>query len=157
MGLCSAAFSSSSRVNPKRLAFELDDESKKYDLPEFLRDHVVGASDVAGALAQVEPLYSGYRRTVQALQTYVELAKRDDGEKLPAPAAPKKTISPGDTGLVSRGSRVSCAWWAIFRPTPMFLPIGRSMIVRWSTPSRVSSAATGATSTDESALRRLQT
>ena len=85
------------RVSPKRLAFELDDESKKYDLPEFLRDHVVGASDVAGALAQVEPPYPGYRRTVQALQTYVELAKRDDGEKLPPPAAPKKTTSPGDT------------------------------------------------------------
>jgi murein L,D-transpeptidase YcbB/YkuD len=85
------------KVNPKRLAFELDDESKKYDLPEFLRDHVVGASDVAGALAQVEPPYPGYRQTLQAFQAYVELAKKDDGEQLPPPAAPKKTISPGDT------------------------------------------------------------
>jgi L,D-transpeptidase YcbB len=85
------------KVNPKRLAFELDDESKKYDLPEFLRDHVVGASDVAGTLAQVEPPYPGYRRTLQAFQTYVELAKKDDGEQLPPPVAPKKTISPGDT------------------------------------------------------------
>ena len=84
------------KVNPKRLAFELDDESKKYDLPEFLRDNVVGASDVAGALAQVEPPYPGYRRTLQAFQTYVELAKKDDGEQLP-PVASKKTISPGDT------------------------------------------------------------
>jgi murein L,D-transpeptidase YcbB/YkuD len=85
------------KVNPKRLAFELDDESKKYDLPEFLRENVVGARDVAGALAQVEPPYPGYRRTLQALQTYVELAKQDDGEQLPPPAAPKKTIAPGDT------------------------------------------------------------
>jgi L,D-transpeptidase YcbB len=85
------------KVNPKRLAFELDDESKKYDLPEFLRDNVVGASDVAGALAQVEPPYPGYRRTLQAFQTYVELAKKDDGEQLPPPVAPKKKISPGDT------------------------------------------------------------
>jgi L,D-transpeptidase YcbB len=85
------------KVNPKRLAFELDDESKKYDLPEFLRDHVAGASDVAAQLAQVEPPYPGYRRTLQAFQSYVELAKKDDGEQMPPPAAPKKTISPGDT------------------------------------------------------------
>jgi murein L,D-transpeptidase YcbB/YkuD len=85
------------RVNPKRLAFELDDESKKYDLPEFLRDHVAGASDVAGALAQVEPPYPGYRRTLQAFQTYLEMAKKDDGEQLPSPVAPKKTIAAGDT------------------------------------------------------------
>jgi len=85
------------KVNPKRLAFQLDDESKKYDLPEFLRDNVVGARDVAGALAQVEPPYPGYRRTLQAYQTYVELAKKDDGEQLPPPVAPKKTIAPGDT------------------------------------------------------------
>jgi hypothetical protein len=107
------------KVNPKRLAFELDDESKKYDLPEFLRDNVVGASDVAGALAQVEPPYPGYRRTLQALQTYVELAKKDDGEQLPPPVAPKKTIAPGDTWPACRGSRDSSAWWATFRPTPM--------------------------------------
>ena len=87
------------KVNPQRLAFELDDESKKYDLPEFLRDNVVGAGDVAGALAQVEPPYPGYRRTLQAFQTFVELAKKDDGEQLPPPVVPKKTIAPGDTWL----------------------------------------------------------
>jgi murein L,D-transpeptidase YcbB/YkuD len=85
------------KVNPKRLAFELDDESKKYDLPEFLRDHVAGASDVAAELAQVEPPYPGYRRTLRAFQSYVELAKQDDGEQLPPPAAPKKVVAPGDT------------------------------------------------------------
>ena len=85
------------KVNPKRMDFELDDESKKYDLPEFLRDNVVGASDVAGVLAQVEPPYPGYRRALQAFQSYVELAKQDDGEQLVPPAAPKKTIAPGDT------------------------------------------------------------
>ena len=87
------------KVNPKRLAFELDDESKKYDLPEFLRDHVVGASDVAGELAQVEPPYPGYRRTLQAFQTYADLAKRDDGEQLPPPTPPKKVIESGDAWL----------------------------------------------------------
>jgi murein L,D-transpeptidase YcbB/YkuD len=82
------------KVNPRHLAFALDDESKKYDLAEFLKDHVVGARDIAGVLAQVEPPYPGYRRTIQALHTYVELAKKDDGEQLPRL---KKAILPGDT------------------------------------------------------------
>ncbi len=85
------------KVNPKHFAFALDVESRKYDLPEFLKDHVAGASDVAGVLAQVEPSYPGYRRTLHALQTYVELAKKDDGEQLPAAANAKKVIVPGDT------------------------------------------------------------
>jgi murein L,D-transpeptidase YcbB/YkuD len=83
------------KVNPKHFDFALDAEAKKYDLPEFLRDHVVvNAGDVAGALAQVEPPYPGYQRTIRALQTYVELAKKDDGEQLPPS---KKTIVAGDT------------------------------------------------------------
>ena len=45
------------KVNPKHFAFGLDVEAKKYDLSEFLKDHVVDASDVAGILAQVEPPY----------------------------------------------------------------------------------------------------
>ena len=81
------------KVNPKHFAFAFDDESKKYDLAEFLKDHVANGSDVAGALAQVEPPYPGYRRTIQALQTYTELAKRGDGEQLPPIM---KTIVPGD-------------------------------------------------------------
>ncbi len=81
------------KVSPKHFAFALDDESKKYDLAEFLKDHVVGADDVAGSLAQVEPSYPGYRRTIQALETYIELAKKDDGEQLPLA---KKTVVPGD-------------------------------------------------------------
>jgi len=82
------------KVNPKRLAFAFDEESKKYDLAEFLKDQVIGGSDVAGVLAQVEPPYPGYRRTIQALQNYTELARRDDGEQLPPL---KKAILPGDS------------------------------------------------------------
>jgi L,D-transpeptidase YcbB len=81
------------KVNPKHFDFVLDDESKKYDLAEFLKDHVVDAGDVPTTLAQVEPQYPGYRRTIQALQTYMDLAKKDDGEQLPLV---KKTIVPGD-------------------------------------------------------------
>ncbi len=45
-------------------------------------------------MAQVEPPYPGYRRTIRALQTYIELAKKDDGEQLPPT---KKAIVAGDT------------------------------------------------------------
>jgi L,D-transpeptidase YcbB len=82
------------KVNPKHFDFAFDEESKKYDLAEFLRDHIANGSDVASQLAQVEPPYPGYRRTIQALQTYLVLAKKDDGEQLPAV---KKPILPGDT------------------------------------------------------------
>jgi len=82
------------KVNPKHLDFAFDQESKKYDLPEFLKDRVVGAGDVAAVLAQVEPPYPGYHRVMQALQTYTALAKNDDGRLLPPV---KKAIEPGGT------------------------------------------------------------
>jgi murein L,D-transpeptidase YcbB/YkuD len=82
------------KVNPKHFDFGLDVEEKKYDLPEFLKDHVVGASDVSAVLQQVEPPYPGYQRTMKALQTYLQLAKESDGTTLPAI---QKTISPGDS------------------------------------------------------------
>jgi murein L,D-transpeptidase YcbB/YkuD len=82
------------KVNPKHFGFGFDIEAKKYDLPGFLKKDVVDASDVAGILAQVEPPYPGYRRTIKALQTYLELAKEYDGQPLPAV---KKTIAPGDS------------------------------------------------------------
>jgi len=81
------------KVNPKHFAFALDDESKKCDLPVFLKDHVASGSDVAAVLAQVDPQYPGYRRTMQALRTYMELAKKDDGEQLPPL---KRAIVPGE-------------------------------------------------------------
>ena len=80
------------KVNPKHFDFGLDVESKKYDLPEFVRDHVVDTSDVAGTLEQVEPPYPGYRRTIQALHKYLELAKQYDDQPLPRI---EKTVAAG--------------------------------------------------------------
>ena len=82
------------KVNPKHFDFGLDVEEKKYDLPEFLKDNVLNASDVSEVLQQVEPPYPGYKRTIQALQRYLELAKKSDNTLLPAI---QKTISPGDS------------------------------------------------------------
>jgi murein L,D-transpeptidase YcbB/YkuD len=85
------------RVNPKHFAFALDEEPRKLDLAECLKDHVLDSSDVAGVPAMVEPPYPGYRRTLRALHNYMELASRDDGEQLPPPNPPaKKAIVPGD-------------------------------------------------------------
>lgn len=82
------------KVNPKHFDYGFDVDVKKYDLPEFLKANVVDASDVSAVLVQIEPPYPGYQRTIQALQTYMQLAKKDDGEQLPAVTKP---IAPGDT------------------------------------------------------------
>jgi L,D-transpeptidase YcbB len=81
------------KVNPKHFDFGLDVEARKYDLPEFLKEHVVDASDVASVVAQVEPPYPGYMRTIQALHRYLQFATKDDGEQLPPV---RKAIAPGD-------------------------------------------------------------
>ena len=82
------------KVNPKRLDYGFDVDVRKYDLPEFLKANVVSAPDVSAVLAQIEPPYPGYQRTIVALQTYMQLAKQDDGEQLPAVT---KAILPGDS------------------------------------------------------------
>jgi len=80
------------RINPKHFDFGLSIEAKKYDLPRFLRDRLLPASDMASVLDNVEPPFGGYRRTEAALVRYIELARNDDGEKLAAPAKP---VEPG--------------------------------------------------------------
>jgi L,D-transpeptidase YcbB len=42
----------------------------------------------------VEPPFAGYRRTEQALAHYVELARDDDGQKLPSVTKP---VDPGQS------------------------------------------------------------
>jgi murein L,D-transpeptidase YcbB/YkuD len=80
------------RINPQHFKFGLGVEQKKYDLAQFLRDRILGTSDLQPVLDNVEPPFAGYRRTEQALAQYIELARTDDGEKLPAITKP---IDPG--------------------------------------------------------------
>jgi L,D-transpeptidase YcbB len=82
------------KINPKHFDFDLDVQAKKYKLPEFLKADVVDAPDVAAILAQVEPPYPGYQRTIQALDAYLQYAKDYNGQPLPATG---KAIAPGDT------------------------------------------------------------
>lgn len=88
------------RVNPRLFHFELDIDHTNFDLSDFLRQTLVAASDedIASAIEAVEPPFPTYHRTLNALRTYLELARRDDGELLPVP---RKAIRPGDsyTGL----------------------------------------------------------
>jgi murein L,D-transpeptidase YcbB/YkuD len=81
------------RVNPRLFHWELDVDHTSFDLSEFVRQNLVGASDIDTAIEAVEPPFPTYRRTLNALGTYLERARRDDGERLPVPP---RAIRPGD-------------------------------------------------------------
>jgi murein L,D-transpeptidase YcbB/YkuD len=82
------------RINPKHFKFGIDVETKKYDLPQFVTQKVVSASDVKAVLAAVEPPYNGYRRTEEALDHYLALEAKGDGAKIPEVT---KSVGVGDT------------------------------------------------------------
>jgi murein L,D-transpeptidase YcbB/YkuD len=82
------------RINPQHFKFGLGVEQKKYDLAQFLRDRILTESNVQAVLGEVEPPFGGYRRTEDALERYIKLARVDDGEKL---ADVTKPIDPGQS------------------------------------------------------------
>jgi murein L,D-transpeptidase YcbB/YkuD len=79
-------------VDPRTLHRDFDSVVHKYDLAELLRQGVMPASSVKEALQEVEPPFPGYRRTIGALQKYLQLAKEEVPDPLPAV---KKPIDPG--------------------------------------------------------------
>jgi murein L,D-transpeptidase YcbB/YkuD len=81
------------RVNPQHFKFGLEIGRRKYNLAGFVKDQVLGTSDVAAAIREVEPPYAGYQRAESALITYLKLAA--DGDVAPVPVPPK-SIHPGD-------------------------------------------------------------
>ncbi len=80
------------RVNPQHFTFGLDVQEKKYNLPEFVRQKLMSASDPQKVADGVEPAFEGYRRAKMALARYFKIASEDDGEQLPAPP---KAVAPG--------------------------------------------------------------
>ncbi|MGH7932036.1 MAG: L,D-transpeptidase family protein [Candidatus Binataceae bacterium] len=82
------------RVNPRHFKFGLDVGSKRYDLPELLRNQIIAARDANAAIAKIEPPYAGYRRAEVALAHYLKLDAEGDGAGLPVP---EETIRPGDS------------------------------------------------------------
>ena len=85
------------RVNPSHFNFEIPVQDKKYDLAEFVSDHVVDATDVPGLITGVEPDSDDYRKTEQALAHYLDLVKQQEqagADPLPTVA---KAVSVGET------------------------------------------------------------
>ncbi len=80
------------RINPQHFKYGLSVQDKKYELDQFLRDKVMPSPNVKATIDGIEPPFPAYRRTEQALARYTELARLDDGEKLPAVT---KAIEPG--------------------------------------------------------------
>jgi L,D-transpeptidase YcbB len=80
------------RLNPQHFKFGLAVQSRKYDLPRFVRERLVDGQDPRAAIADAEPTLAGYKRTVVALRQYLKLSALDDGEKL---LVPLKTVAPG--------------------------------------------------------------
>ena len=88
------------RINPRHFSFGINVERKKYDLAEFVRSRLADDDDIQRALGEIEPPFPGYRRTLTALQRYLELSQKDSGEKLPE--LTKKVISGEEYAGISR-------------------------------------------------------
>ena len=87
------------RVNPTHFNFDIDTADKKYDLPEFVSDNAVDASDVPKLIRSVEPDSEQYRKLEEALGHYLDLAQQqaaspDLSQPLPTVAKPIGSGSP---------------------------------------------------------------
>ena len=85
------------RVNPSHFNFAIDTQQKKYDLPEFVSDQAVDATNVAKLMTEVEPDSDEYRATEAALIHYLELAKLQEAnhrEPLPMVTKPLNVHDP---------------------------------------------------------------
>jgi L,D-transpeptidase YcbB len=82
------------RINPRQYHFGLDIDGHDFDLSKFLAEELAEARDVDAVMETVEPPFPAYRETEAALNRYIELEHKDDGEVLPVPAKP---VRPGDS------------------------------------------------------------
>jgi murein L,D-transpeptidase YcbB/YkuD len=80
------------RVNPGFFHADVQAENDSIDVPRFLLQRLVDATDVRSVLEEIEPPYDGYRRTERALQRYIAMAQEDHVGPL---AFTQKTIEPG--------------------------------------------------------------
>ena len=100
------------RINPRPSHSTLDLDPEVRGPADFLRKRIASAEDVSAAFRALEPQFPSYRRLVRAVQRYKELALRDDGEKLPAAAAPVKpgALYPGVKRLARLLDLVGDLW-----------------------------------------------
>ncbi len=78
------------RVNPSHFNFAIDTQQKKYDLPEFVSDQAVDATDVPKLITEVEPDSDEYRSTETALGQYLKL---DQGQRAAGPVQQLPTVT----------------------------------------------------------------
>ena len=80
------------KVDPRTLHKDFDPEREKHNAGTFLWKYVVNAKNVSEVLTPIEPPYPGYKRTLVALQKYLQLAKQEVADPLPQVAKP---VMPG--------------------------------------------------------------
>ena len=85
------------RVNPTHFDFDINVDSKKYNLAEFVSDHAVDADDVPKLIAGVEPNSEQYRKTEAALAHYLDLAKQQTDKADPPIKDVSKPVVMGQT------------------------------------------------------------
>jgi L,D-transpeptidase YcbB len=86
------------RVNPQHFNFDIDVQSKKYDLAEFVSDNAVDLTDLPALLRKVEPDSDQYRATEAALAHYLDIAYKQEAAAEPAlPQVAKSGLSVGDS------------------------------------------------------------
>jgi len=72
------------RVNPQHFSFGVNVESKKYDLAQFVQEHLIDANDVDDALNDAEPQSPEYKATKAAITRYVSLLTQDHTSAVPS-------------------------------------------------------------------------
>lgn len=80
------------KVNPKTLHKDFDIEREKHDPGAYLWKNVVRAKSVKEATAGIEPPFPGYKRSLAALQRYLEMEKNEVPDPLPQV---QKPVAPG--------------------------------------------------------------
>ena len=120
------------RVNPTHFNFDINTADKKYDLPEFVSDNAVDATDVPKLIRSVEPDSDQYRKTEDALAHYLDLAKQQAESPMDPLPAVGKSLSAGDsyaaadallTRLQFEGDIAPSPAPAVVAPAPATAPV----------------------------------
>lgn len=82
------------RLDPRTFHSGFDVKRKEYNLARFLLDRIAHHGDVQPSVAEIEPPYPAYHRTLRTLAIYRKLASEYKGKPLPVP---KKSVKLGDS------------------------------------------------------------
>jgi murein L,D-transpeptidase YcbB/YkuD len=82
------------RLNPRTFHTAFDVKRNEYDLARFLLNRIAHDGDIRPTLAEIEPPYPAYHRTLRALAVYRKLAREYKGKPLPVP---KRSVKPGES------------------------------------------------------------